>query len=69
MEPLERPRAIITYCLEPLGLNSASETYVETVRRLEHVIKTLQGEVGHLVAVDFSRMPSIVINEAAHGYE
>ena len=37
---------------------------------MEHVIKTLQlaaGPADKPVAVDFSRMPTLTINEAAHG--
>ena len=44
----------------------------ETRRRLEHVIKTFQSKLAVAsspIAVDFSSMPSQVINEAAHGYE
>jgi len=33
------------------------------------VIKTFQAKTARPVAVDFSTMPSQVINEAAHGYE
>lgn len=67
---LERPREIIEFCLQPLGLTKTTEEYKETYRRLEHVIKTYQ-----LMAirekmstvVDFSNMRTITINEAAHG--
>lgn len=67
---LERPREIIEFCLQPLGLMKTTEEYRETYRRLEHVIKTYQ-----LMAVrekmstevDFSNMRTITINEAAHG--
>jgi hypothetical protein len=38
-------------------------------RRLEHVIKTFQSKAARPLSVDFSSMPSQVINEAAHGYE
>jgi len=69
MEPLTRPHAIIDFCLAPLYLDSGSEAEREVRRRLEHVIKTFQVKATKLVAVDFSSMPSQVINEAAHGYE
>jgi hypothetical protein len=65
----ERPRQIIEYALKPLDLDPTSPAYKETYRRLEHVIKTYQLAIGNRssVAVDFSRMPTITINEAAHG--
>jgi hypothetical protein len=69
MEPLSRPQAIIDFCLAPLALNTGSEAEREVRRRLEHVIKTFQQRAARPVAVDFSSMPSQVINEAAHGYE
>jgi hypothetical protein len=69
MEPLTRPQAIIDFCLAPLNLRPGSEGETETRRRLEHVLRTLQGKLARPVAVDFSTMPSQVINEAAHGYE
>lgn len=69
MEPLSRPQAIIDYCLAPLGLYGAGEGEKEARRRLEHVIKTFQSKVSRPLSVDFSSMPSQVINEAAHGYE
>ena len=69
MEPLTRPQAIIDFCLAPLALDASPEAEREVRRRLEHVIKTLQARAGRPVAVDFSQMPSQVINEAAHGYE
>jgi hypothetical protein len=74
MEPLSRPQAIIDFCLAPLALDGASEAEREVRRRLEHVIKTFQAKAGpsnaaRPLSVDFSRMPSQVINEAAHGYE
>ena len=69
MEPLERPKAIIDFCLAPLELDPQSETAREVRRRLEHVIKTFQTKADRPIAVDFSSMPSQVINEAAHGYE
>ena len=69
MEPMSRPQAIIDFCLEPLKLDATSEAGREVRRRLEHVIKTFQQRAARPVAVDFSSMPSQVINEAAHGYE
>ena len=69
MEPLSRPRAIIDYCLAPLDLDPSSEGAAEARRRLEHAIKSFQAEVARPVAVDFTKMPLQVINEAAHGYE
>jgi len=69
MEPLSRPQAIIDYCLSPLGLDGAGDAEKETRRRLEHVIKTFQSKANLPLSVDFSAMPSQVINEAAHGYE
>ncbi|HYD27367.1 hypothetical protein [Brevundimonas sp.] len=69
MEPMTRPQAIIDFCLAPLNLDTRSEAEREVRRRLEHVIKTFQQRAARPVAVDFSSMPSQVINEAAHGYE
>ena len=72
MEPLSRPQAIIDFCLAPLALDSDTEGESEVRRRLEHVIKTYQAKLAVASApttVDFSQMPSQVINEAAHGYE
>ena len=69
MDPLTRPQAIIDFCLAPLALDTGSEAEREVRRRLEHVIKTFQSKAARPVAVDFSSMPSQVINEAAHGYE
>ncbi|MBB5746430.1 hypothetical protein [Brevundimonas variabilis] len=69
MEPLSRPSAIIDFCLAPLNLDAGSDSEKEVRRRLEHVIKTFQAKAAKPVAVDFSSMPSQVINEAAHGYE
>ncbi|MBX9708170.1 MAG: hypothetical protein K2X61_09585 [Caulobacteraceae bacterium] len=71
MEPLSRPQAIIDFCLAPLNLDPGTEAEGEVRRRLEHVIKTFQAKAAATapIAVDFSKMPSQVINEAAHGYE
>ena len=67
---LDRPREIIEYCLKPLVLSTATEEYKEAYRRLEHVIKTLQVVAARdkkPVAIDFSNMRTININEVAHG--
>ncbi|ANF54782.1 hypothetical protein DA69_08540 [Brevundimonas naejangsanensis] len=69
MEPLTRPQAIIDFCLAPLGLDGSGEGEREARRRLEHVIRTFQSKAARPLSVDFSSMPSQVINEAAHGYE
>lgn len=70
MDKLERPREIIEYCLKPLALSPTTEEYKEAYRRFEHVIKTLQVMAAREkkpVAIDFSNMRTININEAAHG--
>jgi hypothetical protein len=69
MSTFDRPRQIIEFCLKPLEIDPKSAAYVETSRRLEHVIKTLQLAAGRSqpVAIDFSQMPLVTINEAAHG--
>jgi hypothetical protein len=71
MEPISRPQAIIDFCLAPLNLEPGAEAEQEVRRRLEHVIKTFQAKAATPapLSVDFSKMPSQVINEAAHGYE
>ena len=69
MEPLNNPTAIIDFCLAPLKLDSQTEAEREVRRRLEHVLKTFRAKSVQPVSVDFSEMPSQVINEAAHGYE
>jgi len=69
MEPLSRPQAIIDFCLAPLDLDPKSPGAVEVRRRMEHLIKTLSLKATAPISVDFSSMPSQVINEAAHGYE
>ncbi|RZJ44734.1 MAG: hypothetical protein EON87_09245 [Brevundimonas sp.] len=69
MEPLQTPSAIIDFCLAPLNLDTQTEAEREVRRRLEHVIKTFRAKTAQPVSVDFSSMPSQVINEAAHGYE
>ncbi|VTZ27019.1 conserved hypothetical protein [Methylocella tundrae] len=70
MDKFDRPREIIEFCLKPLNLPTSSEEYKEVYRRLEHVIKTYQLMIikeKMPVAVDFSKMKTITINEAAHG--
>ena len=69
MQPLNSPTAIIDFCLAPLNLDTGTEAEREVRRRLEHVIKTLRTKVAQPLSVDFSSMPSQVINESAHGYE
>jgi len=69
MQPLNNPTAIIDFCLAPLNLETGTEAESEARRRLEHVIKTFRAKATQPVSVDFSSMPSQVINEAAHGYE
>lgn len=69
MEPLINPDAIIDFCLAPLNLDTQADAEREVRRRLEHVLKTFRARVAQPVAVDFSDMPTLVINEAAHGYE
>ena len=70
MDKIERPREIIEYCLKPLNLSTTTDEYKEVYRRLEHVIKSLQVMAARdkkPVAIDFSKMRTININEAAHG--
>lgn len=69
MEPIKSTDGIIDFCLAPLSLDGGSESEREVRRRMTHVIRTLQARLAGPVAVDFSNMPSQVINEAAHGYE
>lgn len=69
MQPLSQTTAIIDFCLAPLALDTGTEAEREVRRRLEHVIRTFQRKIAAPVSVDFSSMPSQVINEAAHGYE
>ncbi len=69
---LNRPRDIIEFCLAPLGISEKSETYKETFRRLEHVIKTFQlaaAREKQPVSVDFTHINTITIDERAHGDE
>ena len=69
MEALSSPKAIIDYCLAPLELTPGTEAEKEARRRLDHAIKAFRQAAARPVSVDFSTMPSAVINEAAHGYE
>ena len=69
MEPMTRPQAIIDFCLAPLNDDAGTEAEREVRRRLTHVIGTFQRKQAQPVAIDFSSMPSQVINEAAHGNE
>ncbi len=69
MQPLTNTTAIIDFCLAPLSLDTGTDAEREVRRRLEHVIKTFRAKAAQPVAVDFSNMPSQVINEAAHGSE
>lgn len=70
MNKLDRPREIIEFCLQPLAISKTSDEYKEVYRRLEHVIKTYQLMAVREkmpVAIDFSNMKTITINEVAHG--
>jgi len=69
MQTLSQTTAIIDFCLAPLSLDTGTQAEREVRRRLEHVIRTFQKKLAAPVSVDFSSMPSQVINEAAHGYE
>ena len=69
MQPLTNTQSIIDFCLAPLSLDTGTEAEREVRRRMAHVIGTFQKKAAQPVAVDFSNMPSQVINEAAHGYE
>ncbi len=69
-QTLDRPKEIIDFCLRPLNLDPATPGYTEVRQRLEHVLRTYQVELVKAqqpVAVDFSKMPTITINEDAHG--
>lgn len=69
MEPISQTEAILDFCLAPLALDAGTEAEREVRRRLTHVLKTFQAKTVQPVAVDFSEMAPLVINEAAHGYE
>ena len=66
----QSPQKIIEHCLAPLHLNEQSPAAQEALRRLTDAFETRQNSrpSGARLA-DGERMPSIVINEAAHGYE
>jgi hypothetical protein len=67
----ERPREIITFCLKPFEDQKGTPAYEEAFRRLEHVIRTYQSQLIKAktpVVVDFSNMPTVIINEDAHGH-
>ena len=69
-DKFDRPKEIIEFCLKPSGLSPTSKEYREVFQRLEHVIKTYQTEIlkeKKPVAIDFSQMKTIMINEGAHG--
>jgi hypothetical protein len=72
MSKYNRPREIIEFCLQPLGISEKTPEYKEVYRRLEHVIKTFQMAAAREkqpVSVDFSKMKTITIDERAHGDE
>lgn len=69
MQPLTQTESIIDFCLAPLSLDTGTEAEREVRRRMTHVLRTFQSKIANPVSVDFSNMPSQVINEAAHGYE
>lgn len=69
---LDRPKEIIEFCLKPLNLPKDDAGYQEVYRRLEHVIRTYQVQMVKAkapVAVDFSAMKTITLNEDAHGQD
>lgn len=71
-QTLDRPKEIIEFCLKPSGLAKDGEAYAEVYRRLEHVIRTYQVQLAKAkapVAVDFSAMKTITLNEDAHGQD
>ena len=71
-QTLDRPKEIIDYCLKPLNLPKDDAGYQEVFRRLEHVIRTYQVQMVKAkapVAVDFSAMKTITLNEDAHGQD
>ena len=71
-DKLSRPKEILEFCLKPLSQYSATQEYKDTYARLEHVIKTYQSEIlkdKKPVAIDFSSMRTLVINEDAHGHD
>ncbi len=67
---LSRPKEILEFCMKPLAAHMETKEYKEVLARLEHVIKTYQSEIlkdKKPVAIDFSQMRTLVINEDAHG--
>ena len=69
-ETFDRPNQIIEFCLKPSGLAPSSKEYREVYQRLHHVIRTYQSQIlkdKNPVAIDFSQMKTIMINESAHG--
>ncbi|MCO5090048.1 hypothetical protein [Bosea sp. (in: a-proteobacteria)] len=66
----QSPREIIESCLKPLGLNEQSPATQEAMRRLLDVFAS-QRHFNEVDApqVDLSKVPVIVINELAHGYD
>ncbi len=69
MQPLTSTDAILDFCLAPLSTDTGPDAELEVRRRMTHVIRTFRARIAQPVSVDFSSMPSQVINEAAHGYE
>ena len=71
-QTLDRPKEIIEFCLKPLGLSKNDAVYQDVYRRIAHVIRTYQVQLVKAkqpVAVDFSGMKTITINEDAHGHD
>ena len=71
-DKMTRPKEIIEFCLKPLDLDKSTAAYEMAYARLEHVIKTYQKEIlkeKKPIAVDFSQMRTITINEDAHGHD
>ncbi len=71
-QKFDRPKEIIEFCLKPLNMAKDDAVYQDVFRRLEHVIKTYQMQMVKAqqpVAVDFSQMRTITINEDAHGHD
>jgi hypothetical protein len=69
-DKLSRPKEILEFCLKPLAGHNTTQEYKDAYARLEHVIKTYQSEIlkdKKPVAIDFSQMRTLVINEDAHG--
>ncbi len=69
---LDRPREIVEFCLKPFALSKDDASYQEAYRRLMHVIRSYQQELVKAkrpVAVDFSHIKTITIDETAHGHD